>query len=78
MFVPRFFFHIQDSVVLKDQEGTDLPNLQAARLQAVSMAGQLLVDHPETFLVDGRWTVEIHEGGVTRSTLEFLGRDSIE
>ena len=40
--MPRFFFNTNDDVELWDDEGTDLPDLDAARRAAIRYAGELL------------------------------------
>jgi len=41
--MPRYFFHIrEEEQVIVDDEGIDLPNLEAAREEAVAAARQLL------------------------------------
>ncbi|MBZ9676867.1 DUF6894 family protein [Mesorhizobium sp. ES1-1] len=42
--MPRYHFHVDDGTLLADNEGTELPDLQAARAEAVSAAGELLRD----------------------------------
>jgi hypothetical protein len=44
MVMPRFFFHIDDGVFVIDDEGTELPDENAARDQAVAAAGTILND----------------------------------
>lgn len=74
-----FYFQVRDNILIEDVEGVELPDLNAARLQAVRMAGQLLGDRPQAFLDDARWTIEIHdEAGLARSVLELIGRDVMQ
>jgi hypothetical protein len=40
--MPRFYFHIEDDVRHIDHEGVEFPDLEAARDEAVSAAGQIL------------------------------------
>jgi len=39
--MPRYFFNVEDDRTIIDQEGTDLPNLRAAREEAVSTSSEL-------------------------------------
>ena len=39
--MPRFYFHIRDA---PDQEGTELPDIERARQEAICIAGELLRD----------------------------------
>jgi len=40
----RYFFHIQDGKQIRDEEGAELPDLQAVRDCAVKTAGDMLSD----------------------------------
>ena len=52
----RFFFNLAGAQ--SDEEGADLPDLDAAQTEAVSFLGAYLADHPE-FARVGHWTVEV-------------------
>jgi hypothetical protein len=39
--VPRYFFHLYDELVVLDQEGKDLPSLQAAHETALDNAREM-------------------------------------
>ena len=53
--MPRFFFHVYDDMVVHDDEGIQLPDVEAARAAALSgaraliceevMKGRLCLDH---------------------------------
>jgi hypothetical protein len=47
--MPRYFIHVHDGTSMIDDEGTELPDLTAARLAAVRLSGELLRDHPDQF-----------------------------
>ena len=36
--MPRYFFHLRNDLDVPDYEGNDLPNVEAARAQAVAFA----------------------------------------
>lgn len=55
--MPRYFFHISDTVVAPDDEGVELPDLHAARVEAVIVAGAMLRDHAPEFWNSGEWKV---------------------
>jgi hypothetical protein len=42
----RFYFHLQagNEIVIKDDEGTDLPDISAAQREALSCARELLAE----------------------------------
>jgi hypothetical protein len=41
--MPKFYFTIADNAVLEDTEGTELPDLEAAREHARTVAGELMI-----------------------------------
>ncbi len=47
--VPRFYFQIEDGKKIEDHDGTELPDLQSVRVEAVALAGALLKDHAPTW-----------------------------
>lgn len=57
MRLPRFFFHVSDSVVVPDEEGVVLADLAAARIEAITVAGAMLQDHAAEFWSSGEWKV---------------------
>lgn len=75
--LPRYFFHIHDGADLPDDEGTDLPNLDAARNDAVRLSGEMLRDSGGSFWNSGEWSVEVaDEAGLTLFTLTFFATDA--
>lgn len=71
--MPRYFFHVVDGRDYPDLQGTLLDNLQAARLEAVRFAGDLLSHNVESFWTGGEWTIQVADGtGKTLLTLKFL------
>ena len=40
--MPRFYFHVEDDRTTHDQEGTVLPDIEAARREAITVAGEML------------------------------------
>jgi hypothetical protein len=70
--MPRYFFHFHDGQTPPDKEGTEFPNLQAARAEAVRLAGEALKWHAETFWNEGEWSLEVTDPtGLTLFTLYF-------
>lgn len=39
--VPRFFFHLYDDIVVRDEEGQELPDAEAARSRALLSAREM-------------------------------------
>lgn len=68
----RYFFHLEDGVSLPDREGTELPDLDAARVQAVKHFGELLRLEPERFWQGEEWTMTVTDAdGLTQFSLFF-------
>ena len=40
--MPRFYFHVEDDRTTLDREGTLLPDIDAARQEAIILAGEML------------------------------------
>jgi hypothetical protein len=69
----RFFFHAEDGQVIPDKTGTDLPGTEAARVEAVKIAAQLLERSPEEFWKDRTLRVICaDDGGLTLFSIEVL------
>jgi hypothetical protein len=45
----RYFFHTEDGVCYPDEQGTELPDLDAARGVAIRTLGEILRDAPKLF-----------------------------
>jgi hypothetical protein len=70
--MPRYFFHVRDGVVMPDEDGTELPNAEAARKQAVRFAGEVLQECDESFWTEADWRVWVtDETGDTICALRF-------
>ena len=54
-----YFFNVTDGVSIPDSIGVELPDLYAARLEAVRYSGELLKDHPDAFWVQHEWRIEV-------------------
>lgn len=75
--MPRYFFHRSDGGFVPDTEGTELPDLSAARVEAVQFAAGTIRDRPD-FVWDGKaFRVEVaDEAGLLLCTLVVLGIDA--
>ncbi len=71
--MPRFFFHVHDGATDQDEDGTELPDLTAARKEAVRLAGELLVADSAKFWDEEHWSIDIaDELGLVLFTLTFF------
>ena len=58
--MPRYFFHIDDGVSIPDPIGSELPDLAAARSEAVEASGSILADLDGDFWKSGRpWVMSV-------------------
>jgi hypothetical protein len=72
--MPRYFFNIHDSQNLPDNDGTVFPGPEAAREQAVILAGEVLKDLDGKFWNAREWRMVVtDEQGATVCTLTFSG-----
>ena len=55
----RYFFHVRDGQYVPDEDGIELPSLDAAKRQAAEFAGKLLADNAEQFWGGDDWFVEV-------------------
>jgi hypothetical protein len=73
----RYFFHIDYGETSRDDEGTELPNLGAARNAAVNLVSELLRDDGDTFWVKPDLTVTVADAtGLVLWRIETLGSAS--
>ncbi len=77
--MPRFFFHSEDGSLVHDEEGTELADTGAARVEAVRLSGALLIDRPQALWESTRWRLLVtDESGLILFTIEvntFLGAE---
>ena len=57
--MPLYHFNLSNDERENDLEGTELPNADEARIQAVIFAGAHLSDHPELVWDGRRFAVEV-------------------
>jgi hypothetical protein len=74
--VPRYFFNVYDGKDLPDDRGTQLPDRDAAHLDAIISAGEMLRESRRKFLPDDVWQMHASdEGGSTVCRLKFSAED---
>ena len=70
--MPRYFFHVSDGAEFPDPEGVVLPDVSAARVQAIETAGAMLKEHGPTFWGGGEWRMTVaDQSGETVCSLRF-------
>ena len=77
--MPRFYFHIEDDVRHIDHEGVELPDLEAARDEAVSAAWQILRNGAAKSLWSGKfWRMWVTQTPFANEKPLFVLRFSAE
>ena len=58
--MPKYFFHVDDGTLTPDAQGLDLPDLSAAKAEAIHAAGSMLSDFDGHFWSAGTpWTMQV-------------------
>lgn len=76
--MPRYFFHVQDGHTFIDDEGVELPDLNAARAQAVTASGEALRNGAGPSMWNGTpWKMWVtDDSNETLFTLNFSAMDA--
>ena len=73
--MPRYFFNVHDGRSRPDREGTELPDLNTVRDEAVRFAAGLLADHSDEFWQGDEWVLEVaDEEGLVLFRLQFVAK----
>jgi hypothetical protein len=71
--MPRFHFHVHDGCSALDTEGTELPDPQAARLEAIRIAGDILKHDAHRIALGEDWRIEVTDDtGLILFQMTFL------
>lgn len=74
---PLFFFDIADGEDLPDLDGSEWPDLAAARMEAVRYSAEVLKEMPERFWNCEAWKMTVSDADrVTLFTLKFLAESA--
>jgi hypothetical protein len=77
--MPRYYFHIEDDLTHIDRVGVELSNLQAARDEAVSAAGEILRNGEAKALWSGKpWRMWVTQSPFANEKPLFVLRFSAE
>ncbi|WP_426954146.1 DUF6894 family protein [Muricoccus radiodurans] len=75
--MPLYHFQVLDDQTLPDSVGVQLPDLKAARVEAVRVAAEILKEHAETFWSTYEWQLKVTDDtGLTLFTLLFLAQEA--
>jgi hypothetical protein len=70
-----YCFNIHDGQDFVDDQGTDVPDLAAAKSGAVVLAADLLKETAQTFWDGEEWSMDVSDGdGLILFTLRFTGQ----
>lgn len=74
--MPRYFFHVMDGASMRDQEGTELPDVYTAQAEAIRLSGEVLRDMGARFWDGTEWRLEVaDEAGQVLFTLRFSAEE---
>jgi hypothetical protein len=72
--MPRYYFNIRDGRDFPDENGTVLPNAEAARRSAVVAMGEAIKDYSQGFWGHPEWEMHVvDQGGETVCRLRLSG-----
>ena len=75
--MPRYFFHVYDDIIAQDEEGLELPDLAAARLNALIGARDLITEQVRHgYIVLSHWIDVVDEQG--EKVLAVTFRDAVD
>jgi len=75
--MPLYHFNVEDGRAYPDLEGTEYPDLDAARTEAVRRSGMLLHDNAVSFWGGHGWRLIVTDhAGMIMFTLHFLAVSS--
>ena len=78
--MPRYYFDISsgaDIADVKDEEGEELEGLNAARIVAVRLSGEILKSYPDRFWSVGQWNCTVRdESGLILFVLHFYAQEA--
>jgi hypothetical protein len=81
--MPRYYFHVEDHQTTVDEQGVELPDIGAARQEALQAAGDMLRNGAGTSVWDGKpfrmWVTDQPGGrGKKFFTLHFSAAEDLE
>lgn len=71
--MPIFHFNVHDGISIPDQDGHELPDLDAARREAIDLSGQLIREMGAAFWTGEEWRMDVtdHNGMILFSLAFF-------
>jgi hypothetical protein len=59
--MPRYFFHVIDGTDVRDEDGTELPDIYVAQTEAIRLTGEILRDMGGRFWNGTEWRLEVSD-----------------
>ena len=73
----RYFFHSEDGEFVRDEEGTELRDIAAARVEAVKVAAEILHERPDELWEHQAWRLIVTDDrDLTLFTIEVSAQPS--
>jgi hypothetical protein len=73
----RYYFHSEDGYAFRDEEGTLLPNDEAARIEAARVLGQMVNEQPGAVWCDDQFRITVtDDAGVILYVLDLAAMRS--
>ena len=70
--MPRFFFHTEDGIKTPDEDGTELPDVEAAKRAATQLLADSLRNNSQLFWETENYRIVVaDDDGLTLFTLEL-------
>jgi hypothetical protein len=69
--MPRYHFNVHNDIEARDEEGQELPDLEAARREAIRGVRSLAAEQVQEGRLNFDHSVEVVEGGQTVFTVTF-------
>ena len=64
--MPRYFFHVIDGTSLRDETGTELPDIYTAQAQAIRLSAEIPREMGAKFWNGTEWKLEVADEHVSR------------
>ena len=75
--MPRYFFNAKDANEFEDKDGVELPDIVAAKEEAVAHFGETLRSHARSFHGDEEWEMSIaDQSGLILLAFTFSMREA--
>ena len=75
--MPRYFFNMLAGEATSDDEGAELADIEAARIEAMCFTGQMLRDDPRSFWQHPEWQLTVtDETGLSLFSIHVLAVDA--